>query len=244
MTRPPMRAAVIAAGDGSRLAASHPGLVKPLVPVAGKPLCHWVADGLRQAGVRDVTILFNSRGRAARASLSKAFPDLSWTFLEADTASSWESFRLVSRKAAAQSEAFVVSTVDSLIPASQTARFIEACAASKAPAGLALTSFVDDEKPLWADVDEKGFISALGPGASKKALVTSGLYYLTAGVAGRMPEAAAYSSLRGYWGGLLDSGEKILGVTLSKTIDVDRPEDIGAAERFLAAGASSEVRTW
>lgn len=240
----PIRAAIIAAGEGSRLAASHPGLVKPLVPIAGTPLCHWVARGLREAGVREVTVLFNSRGRAARASLEKAFPDMSWTFLEADTASSWESFRLVSKKAAAQSEDFIVSTVDSLIPADQTAHFIARCRPSGAGAALALTSFVDDEKPLWADLEADGRVSALGPKARRKELVTSGLYYLTARVSERMPQAAAHASLRAYWGGLLDGGEKILGVTLSKTIDVDRPEDIGVAENFLAAKASSEVRTW
>jgi NDP-sugar pyrophosphorylase family protein len=88
-------AGIIAAGDGSRLRESHPGLVKPLVPVAGVPLCHWVVRSLAGAGARRLTVLVNSRGVSLKESLPRAFPALSWTFLTADTPSSWQSFRLV-----------------------------------------------------------------------------------------------------------------------------------------------------
>ncbi len=233
------QAGIIAAGEGSRLAASHPGLVKPMVPVSGVPLCHWVARNLRGAGVREITILLNSRGREVRASLTGAFPDLRWDFLEADTASSWESFRLVSRALAGKAQAFLISTVDSLIPTSQTALFASRARECRAEAALALTSFVDDEKPLWADAGEDGFISALGPNARRKDRVTSGLYYMTRGLAQRMPEAGAFDSLRGYWTGLVEGGARVAGVSLSKTLDVDRPEDIREAEGFLKQESSS-----
>lgn len=239
-----IRAGIIAAGEGSRLAESHPGTVKPLVPVQGRPLCHWVARGLREAGIREVTFLHNSRGRAVRRSLADAFPDMAWTFLEADTASSWESFRLVSRKAAEASPDFIMSTVDSLVEAGQIRRFIEESRRAGAEAALALTDFVDDEKPLWADAGPGGRITALGPKAVKKSLVTTGLYYLTRPVVDAMPKAEDFSNLRGYWGSLVDGGREVLGVTLSKTIDVDRPEDIAVAEDFLRSKSPSEVRAW
>ncbi len=148
-------AGVIAAGLGTRLAA-----VKPLIDVAGKPLCHWVIRGLESAGVCRVTFLHNSRGGAARQSLAKGFPGLRWNFLEADTGSSWESFRLVCRNLAQHSESFLVSTVDALIPPREVARFAAAMRTSGAAAGLALTPFVDDEKPLWADLGEDGRVCA------------------------------------------------------------------------------------
>jgi len=231
-----LKAGIIAAGDGLRLAKSHPSTVKPLVPVAGAPLCHWVADSLRKSGVKEITFLHNSRGRAVRESLQRRFPDLSWTFLEADTASSWESFRLVCLALAAESEEFVISTVDALVPPEETARFIGTSRACGARAGLALTSFIDDEKPLWADLNENGLVSALGPAAQRRRHATSGLYYLTRALA--LPEAAAYSSLRQFWISLVEGGTPVAGVALSKTVDVDRPEDIRQAEDFLKAGAS------
>jgi NDP-sugar pyrophosphorylase family protein len=232
-------AGIIAAGEGSRLAASHPGLVKPLVPVSGVPLCHWVARGLREAGATQITVLLNTRGRAVRESLSRAFPETRWDFLEADTASSWESFRLVSGALSKKTEGFVITTVDSLIPPSQTAFFAARAVECRAEAALALTGFVDDEKPLWADVAADGFVTALGPKARLKNRVTSGLYYMSAALAARMPEARAFDSLRGYWTSLVEGGVRVAGVNLSKTVDVDRPEDIREAEGFLKQESAS-----
>ncbi len=232
-----LRAGIIAAGEGSRLAQSHPGMIKPMIPVAGIPLSHWIAGSLRRAGVSDITVLLNSRGRPARASLQEAFPDINWTFLEADTASSWESFRLVSRSLAVGSESFFLSTVDALISPAEIRRFGEKALEADACAALALTDFVDDDKPLWADVDADGLVTALGPKTSVRRLVTSGLYFMTAATARKMPAAADFSNLRGYLGSLVRPDTRVAGVRLSKTLDIDRPEDISQAEEFLKTTA-------
>ena len=224
-------AGVIAAGEGSRLAKA--GAVKPLIPVAGKPLSHWVVGALRDAGAAEVTVLTNSRGAAVPPSLSAAFPGLAFDFATADTASSFESFRLVALRLAARHDAFLISTVDALIPAADAARFWAECRAARADAGMALTAHVDDEKPLWADVDEAGLISALGDDARTRRRVTCGLYYLTRAAAERLPAADAHARLRDYWRDLVAAGARVSGPTLSKTLDVDRPEDVAAAEAHL-----------
>lgn len=226
-----MKAGIIAAGEGSRLAAT--GQVKPMIVVAGQPLIHWVVDGLRSAGCGALTVLTNSRGGPVIPSLSSSFPDLKFDFVTADTASSFESFRLVSLRLAAADEEFVVSTVDALIRPEDVARFIAECRAAKAEAGLALTAHVDDEKPLWADIDEKGLVTALGDGANIRKTVTCGLYYMTRKASAGLPNAAAHGRLRDFWSDLVASGARVSGVLLSKTLDVDRPEDLAAAETFL-----------
>ncbi|MDD5629716.1 MAG: hypothetical protein PHU21_11665, partial [Elusimicrobia bacterium] len=180
------------------------------------------------------TVLFNSRGRRAQESLAAAFPDLRWTFLERDTASSWESFRLVSQSLAETSEDFIVSTVDAIMPPAEARRFADAARASGAPAALALTSFIDDEKPLWADLGPDGRITALGAEARERRYATCGLYYLTAAVARAMPPAQAYGRLRDFLQALAARGA-VAGVVLPKTLDVDRPEDVRQAESFVAA---------
>jgi NDP-sugar pyrophosphorylase family protein len=228
-------AGMIAAGEGSRLSLSHPDAVKPLVPVAGRPLSHWVVGTLRAAGARSVTVLTNSRGSAVPPSLSAAFPGFAFDFMTADTASSFESFRLVSRRLAEREDAFLISTVDALVPAGDIARFWAECVAARADAGLALTSHVDDEKPLWADVDETGLVSAVGDDARTRRRVTCGLYFMTRGAAERLPEASAHARLRDFWRTLVASGARVSGPTLSKTLDVDRPEDVAAAEAYLTA---------
>lgn len=227
-------AGVIAAGDGSRLAQSHPGTPKPLVPLAGRPLSHWVVDGLHTAGAASITVLTNSRGTTVPSSLSTAFPNLNFDFVTADTASSYESFRLVSRRLAARADSFLISTVDAIIPPDDVARFWSECRAARADAGLALTTHVDDEKPLWADVDEAGLVSAVGGDAKTRRRVTCGLYFMTRAAAERLPEPSAHHRLRDFWRDLVSSGARVAGPTLSKTLDVDRPEDLLAAESHLA----------
>lgn len=227
-----MKAAIIAAGEGSRLAAAVPGLPKPLIPVAGRPLAHWVVDGLHAAGAAAVTVLTNSRGAAVAPDLAKAFPGLTFDAVTADTASSFESFRLVSLRLAATEEAFLVSTTDALISPADVSRFWRECRDTTAEIGLALTSFVDDEKPLWADLADDGRISGLGAAAREKTAVTCGLYYMTRAAANRLPAADSHRRLRDFLASQAASG-RVHGVLLSKTLDVDRPEDLAAAETFL-----------
>lgn len=225
-----LAAGIIAAGEGSRL--SHLSMIKPLAPVAGKPLIHWVVDGLRYAGADKITVLTNSRGTAVPPSLKASFPDVSFDFVTADTASSFESFRLVSLRLAEANQDFVISTTDALIRTEDVRKFVASCRASRCDAGLALTAFVDDEKPLWADVDEVGLVTGLGDGAKTKRFVTCGLYYMTKLAAGRLPAAAEHQRLRDYLSSLTAT-LRVAGVVLSKTLDVDRPSDLSMAEQYL-----------
>ena len=233
-----MIAGIIAAGDGSRLAQSHPATVKPLVPIAGRPLAHWIVDGLKSAGVKNLVVLTNSRGSAVGPSLSTSFPEMAFDFICADTASSFESFRLVALRLAEANDAFLISTVDALIPSPDIQRFFNECRAARADAGLALTKFVDDEKPLWVDVDEVGLATAVGADAQSRSAVTCGLYYMTRAAAERLPPASAHARLRDFWTGLVRERARVAGVVLAKTLDVDRPQDVAAAAEFLTHGAS------
>ena len=51
-----MRAAILAAGEGSRLRPLTETLPKPLLPVAGRPLLAHLIDLLRHHGVNDVAL--------------------------------------------------------------------------------------------------------------------------------------------------------------------------------------------
>jgi NDP-sugar pyrophosphorylase family protein len=226
-----MKAAIIAAGEGSRL--SRLSAIKPLVLIAAKPLISWVVAGLRSSGCEDLVVLTNSRGGEVAPRLTAAFPGVNFDFVTADTASSFESFRLVSLRLAETEEEFIVSTVDALIRPEDVARFIAECRAANAAAGLALTRHVDDEKPLWADVGPNGRVTALGEDATAKDAVTCGLYYMTRKAAATLPQAARHARLRDFWRELVASGAVVRGVILSKSLDVDRPEDLAAAESFL-----------
>lgn len=227
-----MKAGIIAAGEGSRLAAAQPGVPKPLIHVGGRALAYWVMDGLLAAGAQAVTVLTNSRGTAVAPSVARAFPDTRIDAVTADTASSFESFRLVAQRLAETEERFLISTTDALIPAAEVARFWRQCRDEDGEIGLALTTHVDDEKPLWAEVNKEGRVTALGPGVRDKGAVTCGLYYMTRKAASRLPAADTHRRLRDFLTAQAAAG-RVRAVLLSKTLDVDRPEDLAAAETFL-----------
>ena len=228
------RAGIIAAGLGERLRSA--GLPKPLVPVAGRPLIHLTVDALAAGGADSITILLNTKGRAVRRSLESAFPRLAWRFLEWDSPSSWESFRKVCLSLAEDQDRFVVSTTDTLMRPDDAARFARRTETSAADALLAVTSFVDDEKPLWVDFEENGLIKAVGEDAVAHKFITCGLYGMSRTVAQAMVDRT-HPRLRDYLKTAVRDGLRVEAVTLGKTIDVDRPEDVAVAEQFLKEGA-------
>ncbi|MBI4423323.1 MAG: NTP transferase domain-containing protein [Elusimicrobia bacterium] len=237
-----IHAGIIAAGLGERLKTAAGGGPKPLVEVLGRPLIDWTVDGLRRAGVGRITILLNSRGAPVRRRLEERFPDLRWRFLEWDSPSSWESFRRVCGEVAAEADRFLVSTVDALIPPPDVRLFAARALSADADAALALTLFVDDEKPLWADLDEGGRVTGVGPDARERRWVTCGLYAVSRAAA-RAQAGLSYGRLRDYWTALAKDA-RVAGVPLGPTLDVDRPEDVATAEDFIRRhGAWTQEQT-
>ena len=141
-------AGIFAAGHGSRLQSLFPNTIKPMVPVAGRPLIEWTARLLISAGVEDITVLLNSSGKPAKEHLKKTFPSTRFIFISRDTASSYESFSLLSQLMAMKTENFILSTVDAFYPPQDLKKFIEQAQNYSLPATLAVTDRIEDEKPL------------------------------------------------------------------------------------------------
>lgn len=225
-------AGIFAAGLGTRFAKSHPGIIKPMIPVSGRPLIEWTVKLLSSTGFENFTILLNSKGKPAKEHLKKVFPDKKFVFIIKDTASSYESFSLVSRMLAQTEYSFVLSTVDSLYR-QDTLKKITNFAGENFDAVLSLTDDIRDEKPLWADIDDKKRITAMGSWAVVKKYATSGLYLITKKLADAMPPAKQFKALREYLTELVLSDKKIFSVLSGKSVDMDTPEDIALAEKFI-----------
>src|SRR5207237_1155490 len=100
---------------------------------------------------------------------------------------------------------------------------------------LALTTFIDDEKPLHVRLDAHQRIVQLGDAARGSVYVTSGFYYCAPSVraASAGLPSTCVSALREFLGGLVQQGYWLQGCLAPKTIDVDRPQDIAVAEQFV-----------
>jgi NDP-sugar pyrophosphorylase family protein len=94
-----------------------------------------------------------------------------------------------------------------------------------------VTRYVDDEKPLWVTTTRHGRVSVVG-GASGDA-VTTGIYVFPEKVR-RLGIPSGLGRLRDFLAWLAKSGEPIEAVEIDKVVDVDRPEDLIAAEELAA----------
>jgi NDP-sugar pyrophosphorylase family protein len=229
-----LRGGIIAAGEGSRLRASGWTSPKPLVQVAGQAMLGHVLDNFRRSAVGRLSILFNERDESCVHWLADNARDLDLDIVVRTTPSSFASFRIIAgRLAGARS---VISTVDAWIPGRGFSDFMTA--ASRLPAdavGLGVSEWVDDEKPLWVDLDEHDQ-RVRGLGGPKGSHVTAGLYALPATMP--FPEDTEFARLRDYLRWVVEGGHPTYGIAVGEVIDIDRAADIAAAERASAKESS------
>jgi NDP-sugar pyrophosphorylase family protein len=220
---------IIAAGDGTRLRADGCRSSKPMVAVAGRPLIAHSLERFRASDIRRLSIIINEQSEDCRQWLTANAGDLELDLVVKSTPSSYASFRLIAERLAGAPA--VITTVDSILPTASFRHFVEGAAALPPDAfALGLTGHVDDEKPLWANLDRvSGRIVRLGDPAG--GLVTAGLYALPA----RRPAEPAdgFARLRDYLGWLVREGHPVHGIVLDRVFDIDRARDIAAAELAL-----------
>jgi len=213
-----MTGGIIAAGEGSRLRDA--GVAKPLVRVGGVPLVERVIRNFLAAGIERIVVVFNEEEEECRDYVRAHFPNVD--VILKTTRSSFETFQLVRDTIGDRA---LISTVDAVCATDDFVRF--ARAAERHDVVLALTQFVDDEKPLWVTVAPDGRITTIG-GSSGDA-VTAGIYAMPPS----LPIGGDFERLRDFLAALVRGGVPAYGELIGKVIDVDRPEDVLVAERSL-----------
>lgn len=230
------RAGVIAAGRGERLRAAS-AAPKPLVRVGGRTLIDRVLASIAETGPSEVAIIINEESLAVRDHVARTRWPFELRWIVETTPSSMHSFLRVVETLARDGDPgpFLISTVDTVAPAGAYARFVdEAERHPDTAVTLALTTAIDDEKPLLARRDGRRVV-AIGAGAAGAAEATAGYYAVTSAVLAEADAARrdGLDALRKFLGRLLDRGYRVDGITMPDSIDVDRPLDVEVAERRL-----------
>jgi len=229
-----LRAGVIAAGAGERLAAS--GALKPLVRVGGRALIDRVLGLIAATGATDVAVIINEQSLPVRDHVLASRWPFAVRWLVRTTPSSMHSFLLVLEALAeGTGDRVLISTVDTVAPEGAFAEFVAAAGATDADLTLALTTLVDDEQPLRVRLDEGRRVSAIGAAAEGSPFVTAGYYFVHTRVLSEADAARrdGVSALRTFFARLIERGYRIDGVLMPDSIDVDRPSDVVEAERLL-----------
>lgn len=233
-----MNYAIIAAGEGSRLRSEGVSVPKPLVPLCGRPMIGRLIDIFISCGAETISVIVNEQMIEVRQFLESLKPTLpvELKIVVKTTPSSMHSFYEVSRLFNGQR--FILTTVDTIFREEDFRRYADAFA--KAPADIdgmmAVTDYIDDEKPLYIDVDADMRITAF------RDQPFDGVRYISGGIYGLDGKALTVlddcfsrgvSRMRNFQRALVEADLRLEAYPFGKIIDVDHQDDILKAEEFI-----------
>lgn len=232
-----MNYAIIAAGEGSRLAQEGVSLPKPLVRLNGEPMLRRLIGIMMECNPESLSIIVNEQMTEVREFVEGLELPVPLHLVVKSTPSSMHSFWEVSR-AFPSTGKFVLTTVDTIFREDEFRDYVRAFEESDDADGyMAVTSFIDDEKPLYIDVDGDMWITAFRDAAF------DGVKYISGGIYGLTPPALdvldrcmkeGVSRMRNYQRALVEAGLKLRAYPFRKIVDVDHAGDIATAEAFIS----------
>lgn len=232
-----MNYAIIAAGEGSRLAQEGVAKPKPLVELQGEPMIGRLINIMLRCNAQSISIIVNEHMTEVREYLESLTLPVPLNLVVKTTPSSMHSFWHLSR--VIPQGKFCLTTVDTIFREEDFKGYIEAFETDTAHDGMwAVTPFVDDEKPLWVDVDDEMNITAFKDKAWEGAKYVSGGVYAMTDSAFRVLDDCIeqnISRMRNFQRALVAAGQHLQAYSIEKIVDVDHADDIATAEAFLQA---------
>ena len=229
--------AIIAAGEGSRLAQEGVKWPKPLVKLNGVALIDRLIDVFLRNNASSINIIVNEQMTEVQAHLKALRLPVPFHLLIKSTPSSMHSFYELSR--IWQGEEICLTTVDTIFREEEFSGYIQTFRQEKTLDGLmAVTDYIDDEKPLYVQTNEQlDIVSFLDRSNGECRYISGGIYCLRKPAIGVLKKAiqAGMSRMRNYQRQLIAEGLQLKAYPFSKIIDVDHAEDIVKAEAFVQA---------
>ncbi|MBQ7421811.1 MAG: NTP transferase domain-containing protein [Prevotella sp.] len=232
-----MKFAIIAAGEGSRLAQEGVSLPKPLVRLAGEPMIDRLLRIFNACGAEEIVLIVNTLAPEAEQhirSLQAEGRAGNVRLVVKTTPSSMHSFSELSPYLS--DAPFCLTTVDTVFREEEFRQFIDEFRASESDGLLAVTDFIDDEKPLYVGTDSNlrvtGFYDTPQPAVR---YISGGIYALRPRALQTLYRCMAegQSRMRNFQRGMIADGLYLQARPFSKILDVDHAADIRKAEEFL-----------
>lgn len=230
-----MHYAIIAAGEGSRLAQEGVEKPKPLVEINGEPMIGRLVNIFCRCNAESISVIVNEQMRDVQAFVKALNPGVPLNVVVKSTPSSMHSFYELSR--VMPSGKFCLTTVDTIFRETDFKGYIEAMEKSEGCDGMmAVTPFIDDEKPLYVETDGGLNITAFSDTRNEGVKYISGGIYALGERAVKVLErcmADGVSRMRNYQRALIAGGLHLKAYPIGKILDVDHAGDIAKAEAFL-----------
>ena len=229
-----MNYAIIAAGEGSRLAQEGVAKPKPLVDICGEPMIGRLINLFRRCNAESISIIVNEQMTEVREYLEGLSLDVPFNLVVKSTPSSMHSFFELSSRI--PKGRFCLTTVDTIFREEDFRPYIEAMEASDCDGMMAVTDFIDDEKPLYVETDPDLNITAFRDDRYDGAHYISGGIYALNDKAIRVLEECierGVARMRNFQRALVEAGLHLKAYPMGKILDVDHAGDISKAEAFI-----------
>jgi NDP-sugar pyrophosphorylase family protein len=230
-----MNYAIIAAGEGSRLAQEGIVKPKPLVELQGEPMIGRLINIMLRCDAPSISIIVNEHMTEVREYLEGLSLPVPLDLVDKTTPSSMHSLWHLST--VIPNGKICLTTVDTIFREEDFKGYVQEFEEDNNHDGLwAVTPFVDDEKPLWVDVDDEMNITAF---RDKKwdgaTYVSGGVYAMTDRAFTVLDQCIeqGISRMRNFQRALVDANFHLKAYSIDKIIDVDHAGDIATAEAFL-----------
>lgn len=231
-----MKFAIISAGEGSRLSQEGSQLPKPLVEINGKAMIDRLVDIFIANGAEQIVIIINNEVQMTKNHLAelKAKSPVPVEVVVKTTPSSMHSFFELSRYL--KDDKFCLTTVDTIFGEDEFSKYITEFKSSNKDGLMAVTDYIDDEKPLYISTDENlkitGFHDTMTEGCK---YISGGIYCLTPKAVSTLERCIekGMSRMRNFQRELVADGLDLKAYPFTKILDVDHVSDIAKAEEFL-----------
>lgn len=229
-----MKFAIIAAGEGSRLAQEGVQLPKPLVTVGGEPMLGRLIRIFLENGATGIVLIVGERDKAVQEYVRQLALPVSLQVVTRNTASSMHSFHAIAPYL--KGEPFCLTTVDTIFREADFQAYIRHFTASEEDGCMAVTPFIDDEKPLYVGVDENKLITGFhDTPLPDDHYISGGIYCLRDNALDVLERCVdeGMARMRNFQRRLVEEGFRLEAFPFPKIVDVDHKGDIAKAEAFL-----------
>ena len=230
-----MHYAIIAAGQGSRLAQEGVDKPKPLVELNGEPMIMRLINIFMRCNAESISIIINDFMPEVKEFIHSLHLDVPLNLVMKSTPSSMHSFWHLSK--VMNPGKFCLTTVDTIFREEDFAQYVRAFEQDDRDDGLwAVTPYIEDEKPLYVDVDDQMVIKAFCDKAFDGArYVSGGVYAMSDKVLPVLDQCIenGTSRMRNFQRALLAAGMRLRAYSIDKIIDVDHASDIAVAQAFI-----------
>lgn len=230
-----MNYAIIAAGEGSRLAQEGVAKPKPLVDICGEPMIGRLINLFCRCNAESISIIVNEQMTEVREYIESLSLDIPLNLVVKTTPSSMHSFFELSR--VIPKGRFCLTTVDTIFSEQDFRPYIEAMEADERYDGMmAVTDYIDDEKPLYVQTDDDLNITAFRDERYDGAkYISGGIYALNEKAIDVLADCMerGVARMRNFQRALVDAGLRLKAYPMGKILDVDHAGDIEKAENFI-----------